>query len=119
MECFLHLEILFLESDNEESDLFGIPISKKPQPILTDNNEDVDNRLSTANESSETDEQKHYGGISILGGTRKGLSDLEKAIAQRRKKLDYFDEPLDKDDDDDDDDDDDMNKPVRKPTETT
>jgi hypothetical protein len=85
---------LYKGSDNEESDLFGIP-SKKPQ----NDNDNFDNASSTSKESDEPEEQKHTGGISMLSGTQKGMSELEKAVLRRRKAMGDPDLPPDDDED--------------------
>jgi hypothetical protein len=89
---------LYKGSDNEETDLFGIP-SKKPQNVIENDNDNFDKESSTSKESDEPEEQKHAGGISMLIGTQKGMTELEKAVLRRRKAMGDPDLPPDDDED--------------------
>ncbi|CAF3331452.1 unnamed protein product [Rotaria socialis] len=84
------------ESDNEESSLFGIPPQKLPSNI------EKNNESSTLEELDETEEPKQQmGGMPLLTGGQKGMSELEKAVLRRRKAMGDPDVPIDDDDEED------------------
>ena len=84
----LHIDliVLFQDLDNEENDLFSISIKKRPDMIENDN-DNFDNQSSIKDELEENAEQKHTRGVSMLGSTQKGMSELEKAVLRRRKAM--------------------------------
>ena len=97
-------------SDNEESSLFGIPTVKVP-PVPESQNR---TRSNVDNEpASDADEPKNMGGVSMIAGAQRGMSELEKAVLRRRQAMGDPDVAAAGHDDDDDE------PVVRKPTKTS
>ena len=97
-------------SDNEESSLFGIATVRVP-PVPESHNR---TRSNVDNEpADDTDEPKNMGGVSMIAGAQRGMSELEKAVLRRLKAMGGPDAAAAGDDDDDDE------PVVRKPTKTS
>ena len=87
--------------------MFGIPTVKAP-PVSASDNPTRSNVDSEA--ADDTDEPKNTGGVSMIAGAQRGMSELEKAVLRRRKAMGDPDVPAADEDDE---------PVVRKPTKTS